>query len=121
MNQVDLNITQGSNFTIRATVTQKLVDSCVNDCVTVPVNLTAQVVRAQVRRGFDSQVAVTFTTVTTNALEGEFELRLTAEQTRTMTAGAWVWDCEMASDDTDTAEVYQAFRGNVTVTPEATR
>lgn len=117
--RLDLEIKQGSTFgpfTVTATGADE-----------EPIDLTACVVRGQIRRrALDTAIVVSFTCTITDAEAGEFQFTLSDEQTAGMTAGEtttkseskYVYDMEMADSQ---GNVLPLLYGNVTVFREVTR
>ena len=85
-----------------------------NDSNGLPYDLTDYSSRAQIRKTYSSTTAVSFTTSITDPLEGKVNLSLTAEQTRAMKEGRYVYDVEVYNDS---GQVIRICEGQVEVTP----
>jgi len=86
-----------------------------------PRNLTGLLVNAQLRRNFQSRLAVDFTVEITTPTEGEFKLKLTAQQTSALRSGRYVYDVEVVDDTVAPIVVARALQGIARVTPEVTK
>ena len=106
--KADILIEQGATFSTSIDVTD-------NDGV--PTNLTGFTAAAQMRKHYTSANAFTFTSsVVANA--GIVTLSMNANTTNSITAGRYVYDCEL----TDTnGVVSRLIEGIVTITPGVTR
>lgn len=117
----NIAIDQGSEFILRGKVSYQVPDGCVGDaCSIVPIDLTNKQVRAQLRSTYDAVDSVDFVCTITDAVNGAFELYLSAVTTATMTGTSYVWDCEVY-DPTDENVTFRAFQGTATVSPEVTK
>ncbi len=108
----NLLIEQGSTFEISIQIF---------DSDDTPRDLTGLTVNAQLRRNYNSRQAVDFTIDVTTPTEGEFKLKLTANQTQALRAGRYVYDIEVIDDNVAPIVVARALQGNARVTPEVTR
>jgi hypothetical protein len=72
---------------------------------------------AQIRKHYTSSVSYPFT-VTIAEQAGEVSLAMTAEQTASLAAGRYVYDCELRSSG---GLISRILEGIVTVTPQVTR
>lgn len=86
-----------------------------------PRDLTGLLVNAQLRRNFQSRNAVDFTVEITTPTEGEFKLKLTAQQTSALRSGRYVYDVEVVDDSVAPIIVARALQGTARVTPEVTK
>jgi len=105
----------------------------ISDASGNPINLTEYIARAEMRRSYNSNVAINFTAIITDALEGEITLSLTPSQTSVIKSGRYVYDVEI-SDVTGyigsngyqgsqgiNNRVIRVLEGIATVTPEVSR
>lgn len=84
------------------------------------LDLTNWTITAQVRlRASTDIITATFTVVEDDVDAGLFHLELAPATTSALSAGSYVWDCQIVH--TITGEVRTVFRGTVTVEPEVTR
>lgn len=109
---VNLMIEQGSTFEVSVQIFES--DN-------TPRDLTGLTVNAQIRRNFRSRIAVDFTVDVTTPLEGEFKLKLTAQQTKALREGRYVYDVEVVDDSVLPIVVARAIQGIARVQPEVTR
>ena len=86
-----------------------------------PRDLTGLLVNAQLRRNFRSRMATDFVVEITTPIEGEFKLKLTAQQTKILRPGRYVYDVEVVDDTVSPIVVARALQGIARVTPEVTR
>ena len=86
-----------------------------------PRDLTGLLVNAQLRRNYQSRMATDFTVEITTPTEGEFKLKLTAQQTKILRPGRYVYDVEVVDDTVLPIVVARALQGTARVTPEVTR
>jgi len=86
-----------------------------------PRDLTGLLVNAQLRRNFQSRNAVDFTVEITTPTEGEFKLKLTAQQTSALRSGRYVYDIEVIDDSVAPIIVARALQGIARVSPEVTK
>jgi hypothetical protein len=106
--KANLDIDQGSTFQTTINVTDD------NDDI---VNLTGYTGIAQMRKHYTSTTSYSFT-VSISPSIGTVTLAMTANATANVTAGRYVYDCELT--DTNGA-VTRLIEGIVTVTPQVTR
>ena len=109
---VNLLIEQGSTFEVSIQIFES------DD---TPRDLTGLTVNAQMRRNFRSRMATDFTVDVTTPTEGEFKLKLTAQQTKALRPGRYVYDVEVVDDTVLPIIVARAVQGIVRVQPEVTR
>jgi hypothetical protein len=102
-------IDQGSDFSSIITLTNA--DGTARD-------LTGYAIAAQIRRGFESTNAVSFTSTIYSAVAGQIKLALTNTQTSAMKSGRWVFDVELTSS---VGTKSKALKGLVIIDPEVTR
>lgn len=105
--KANLVVDQGTTFTTTITVT----DDDGNN-----LNLAGYTGAAQIRKHYTSSNSVNFS-VSINGSTGEVTLSLTAAATADLTAGRYVYDCELTNSGT----VSRILEGIVTVTPQVTR
>jgi hypothetical protein len=105
--KANLVIDQGTTFTTTLTVT---------DDDGTALDLTGYTGSAQIRKHYTSSNSVSFN-VAVSPGSGEVTLSLTANATSNITAGRYVYDCEL----TNTGTVSRILEGIVTVTPQVTR
>jgi hypothetical protein len=105
--KANLVIDQGTTFTTTLTVTDDDGDA---------LDLTGYTGSAQIRKHYTSSNSVSFSVSVTPA-SGEVTLSLTANATANITAGRYVYDCELTNSGT----VSRILEGIVTVTPQVTR
>jgi len=86
-----------------------------------PRDLTGLLVNAQLRRNHTSRQAVDFTIEITTPVDGEFKLKLTANQTQALRPGRYVYDVEVVDDTVAPIVVARALQGIARVTPEVTK
>ncbi len=108
----NLLIEQGSTFEISIQIFES------DD---TPRDLTGLTVNAQLRRNFRSRQATDFTVDVTTPTDGEFKLKLTAQQTAALREGRYVYDVEVLDDTVAPIVVARALQGVARVTPEVTR
>jgi hypothetical protein len=84
----------------------------------VAVNLTGYTGAAQMRKHYSSSNAHNFT-VSITAATGLVSLSMTANTTGNITAGRYVYDCELTK--TSDGTVSRVIEGIATVTPQVTR
>lgn len=106
--KANLVIDQGTDFSTSINVT--------NDDGDV-VDLTGYTAAAQMRKHYTSSNAYNFTT-SVNEAQGIVTISMTANTTESITAGRYVYDCELTSN---TSVVTRLVEGIVTVTPQVTR
>ena len=80
------------------------------------LDLTTYIVRAQVRKSYNSSTSVDFTT--TRDSSGNIGLSLSATQTGNMKAGRYVYDVEIESSS---GIVSRVLEGQLEITPRVTR
>ena len=105
----NLTVDQGADFSA-------LID--IADSTGNILNLTGYTVAGQVRKNYDSTAYTQFGATVSNATGGVITILLTDTQTRSMTAGRYVYDVEITSSG---GEVTRVLEGQVEVTPEVTR
>jgi hypothetical protein len=105
--KANLVVDQGTTFTTTITVT----DDDGNN-----LNLAGYTGAAQIRKHYTSSNSVNFS-VSINGSTGEVTLSLTAAATADLTAGRYVYDCELTNSGT----VSRILEGIVTVSPQVTR
>lgn len=108
----NLLIEQGSTFEISIQIFES------DD---TPRDLTGLTVNAQLRRNFRSRLATDFTVEVTTPVDGEFKLKLTAQQTKVLRAGRYVYDVEVVDDNVAPIVVARALQGIARVSPEVTK
>ncbi len=108
----NLLIEQGSTFEVSI----KIFES--DD---TPRDLTGLVINAQLRRNYRSRMAVDFAVDVFAPTEGQFKLKLTAQQTKILRSGRYVYDVEVVDDSVAPIVVARALQGTARVTPEVTR
>lgn len=86
-----------------------------------PRDLTGLTVNAQLRRNYRSRMSTDFTVDVTTPVQGEFKLKLTAQQTQSLRPGRYVYDVEVIDDTVAPIVVARALQGIARVTPEVTR
>lgn len=106
--KANLSIDQGTDFSTTIDVT--------DDNGTV-VDLTGYTGAAQMRKHYTSSAQTAFT-VTVSPLMGEVQLAMNAATTAALTAGRYVYDCELTSSAN---VVSRLVEGIVTVSPQVTR
>lgn len=117
--KLNLKIEQGATF-------KKLLQWKAGD-PSVPVDITGYQIRMQIRSEQSSSVVLLDLTtsnnriVITSAVQGQFELRLTATETAALTFEGGVYDLEMVAPDAPDNTVTRLLAGSVTVLPEVTR
>ncbi len=109
---VNLVIEQGATFEVSIQIFES------DD---TPRDLTGLTVNAQLRRNFRSRMATDFTIEVTTPTEGEFKLKLTAQQTKVLRQGRYVYDVEVVDDSVLPIIVARALQGIARVQPEVTR
>jgi len=107
--KANIVIDQGADFTT---------DINVLDNAGVPINLTSYTGAAQMRKHYTSTTAYDFD-VTIAGANGIVTLSMSANTTTNITAGRYVYDCEVT--DTVANTVSRLVEGIVTVTPNVTR
>jgi hypothetical protein len=105
--KANLVIDQGTTFTTTIDVT--------NDDGNY-IDLTGYTGAAQIRKTYSSSNSTAFTVVVSNA--GTVTLSLNANTTANITAGRYVYDCEITNADGIRSRIIE---GIVTITPEVTR
>jgi hypothetical protein len=104
----NLVIDQGSTYSVTLDLTDENGDV---------INLTGYVANSQIRKWYTStSPAATFTT-SINAVSGELDLSLTANQTSNLVAGRYVYDVELNNNGV----ISRIVEGIVTVTPQVTK
>lgn len=106
--KANLQIDQGTHFSTTIDVTDD--DGNI-------VNLTGYTGAAQMRKHYTSSSQTAFT-VLISPLLGEVTLSMNAATTGTITAGRYVYDCELASSSN---VVSRLIEGIVSVSPQVTR
>lgn len=117
--EYNMTIEQGTTFSLVVTAEQP---------AGTALNLTGYTVASQIRKSYDSDLIETFTTVVTDAAEGEITLSLTPAQTRSLVvrkssnhdkpASFYVYDLEITSAG---GVVTRLLEGRIEVSPEVTR
>jgi hypothetical protein len=108
--KANIVIDQGANLLFTVIVT---------DVDGIALDLTGYTGAAKMRKEYtSSNAAATFTVVIT-AGDGQVDLSLTAVQTANITAGEYVYDCELTKTSSNTTS--RIVEGRATVTPEVTR
>jgi len=105
----NLTVDQGADFSALIDIT----DSSGN-----VLNLTGYTVAGQLRKNYDSTAYTQFGATVSNTIGGTITIILTDTQTRSITAGRYVYDVEITSSG---GEVTRVLEGQVEVTPEVTR
>ena len=108
--KANLVIDQGANYFSTILLT---------DVDGIALDLTGYTGAAQIRKEYTSSNAAATFTVTITAEDGQVDLSLTAAQTANLTAGEYLYDCELTQ--TSSNKVSRIVEGKVTVTPEITR
>lgn len=108
--KVNLSIDQGSTFATTFNLT--------NDETGEILDLSTYTAAGQIRKHYSSSNAVNFV-CTSNVSTGVLAVSLSANTTRTMTAGRYVYDVELT--ETVSGAVSRVVEGIVTVNPEVTR
>lgn len=117
--KLNLKIEQGATF-------KKLLQWKAGE-PSVPVDITGYLIRMQIRSELAAATTLLDLDTTnnriaiTNALQGQFELRLTATETAALTFEAGVYDLEMVAPDGPDNTVTRLLAGSVMVLPEITR
>jgi hypothetical protein len=106
--KANLDIDQGSTFQTTINVTDD------NDDI---VNLTGYTGAAQLRKHYTSSNSVVFT-VSISPSIGTVTLSMNANTTGGITAGRYVYDCELTDPN---GAITRLLEGIVTVTPQVTR
>lgn len=107
--KANLLIDQGTTFETTVTITDD--DGGI-------VNLTGYTAAAQARKHYTSNTSYSFT-VTINGGDGQVFLSMSSNTTMSMTAGRYVYDCELT--ETSSGKISRVLEGIVTVTPNVTR
>jgi hypothetical protein len=105
--KANIVIDQGSDFSTEISVTDDNGD---------PVNLTGYSAAAQMRKHYTSATAISF--IATIDVAGSVGLSMNAATSSNVTAGRYVYDCEITSSSN---VVSRLVEGIVTVTPQVTR
>lgn len=105
--KANITIDQGSSFETSLDVTDDNGD---------PIDLTGYTGAAQMRKHYTSSNSYPFT-VSISFAVGLVTLTMNAATTSAITAGRYVYDCELTSGST----VSRVLEGIVTVTPQVTR
>jgi hypothetical protein len=105
--KANLIVDQGTTFTTTITVTDDDGNA---------LDLSGYTGAAQIRKHYSSSNSVNFS-VSINSGTGEVTLSLTANATANLTAGRYVYDCELTNSGT----VSRILEGIVTVSPQVTR
>jgi hypothetical protein len=105
--KANIVIDQGSDFSTEISVTDDNGD---------PVNLTGYSAAAQMRKHYTSATAISF--IATIDVAGSVALSMNAATSSNVTAGRYVYDCEITSSSN---VVSRLVEGIVTVTPQVTR
>jgi hypothetical protein len=106
--KANIVIDQGTDFSTSINVT--------NDDGDI-VDLTGYTAAAQMRKHYTSSNSHNFTT-SISAAQGIVTISMTANTTAAITAGRYVYDCELTSSSN---AVTRLVEGIVTVTPQVTR
>lgn len=106
----DLTIDKGSSF--RATVT-------VFDLQNQPIDLSSYDINGQIRKNYVSdEILLSFQTFKdTDAVDGVFEISLSASATASVNSGSYVYDIQIQ----DNLNVFRVLEGSVKITPRVTR
>ena len=86
-----------------------------------PRDLTGFTARSQMRRSHYSRRATDFTVDINNPTNGELTLSLTADQTKILKPGRYVYDVEVIGPGAPPEVVSRVLEGVVTVSPEVTK
>jgi hypothetical protein len=105
--KANITIDQGTSFETTLDVTDDNGD---------PINLTGYTGAAQMRKHYTSSNSYSFA-VAINPTAGVVTLTMNAASTSAITAGRYVYDCELTSGST----ISRVLEGIVTVTPQVTR
>lgn len=90
----------------------------VSDGNDVAIDITGYSFAASARKHFTSNTAYNFTLTITDGVQGEVTMSMNAATTANISAGRYVYDCEM----TDTSSVVtRLVEGLLTVKPQVTR
>jgi len=105
----NLYMDQGSTF-----------DTCVyvRDSSGCEVDVTGYTIRSQMRKSYGSSVAYTFQVQEVNPRLGVINLHMTAEETRDIPAGRYLYDVEATNPD---GTRWRIVEGLVVVTHEITK
>lgn len=106
--KANLDIDQGTTFQTTVNVTDE------NDDI---VTLTGYTGAAQLRKHYTSSNSVAFT-VSISPTIGTVTLSMNANTTGTISAGRYVYDCELTDSN---GAITRLIEGIVTVTPQVTR
>jgi hypothetical protein len=107
--KANITIDQGTSFETTLDVTDDNGD---------PINLTGYTGAAQMRKHYTSSNSYAFV-VSINPTAGVVTLTMNAATSGAITAGRYVYDCELTSSATTT--ISRVLEGIVTVTPQVTR
>lgn len=102
-------IDQGTDFETTVTMTDD------DDLI---IDLTGYTGQAQMRKHFTSSNSYSFG-VAINGIAGEVTLSMNSATTNTITAGRYMYDCEVTQ--TSTGKKSRIVEGIVTVTPQVTK
>lgn len=83
-----------------------------------PLILTDYTVKSQMRKSYQTSTAYNFTSSVYEATNGKIRLQLTAEESRVIPAGRYLYDVEITSPSGNRTRVVE---GIVTVIPEITK
>lgn len=105
--KANIVIDQGTDYTTAINVTDEYDD---------PIDLTGYTGAAQMRKHYSSSAQTAFTVAVAN--NGVVTLTMNSATTNTISAGRYVYDCELRSAAN---VVSRLVEGIVTVTPQVTR
>ena len=105
-----LDVDQGSDFNV--------VIDLENDDAT-PMNLVGSNVYSQFRKNFNSTTAYSFTCEITDAVNGQFKLKLPGTTSSTIRPGRYFYDVEVYNANTGAKS--RVVEGIVTINPEITK
>lgn len=108
--KVNLSIDQGSTFATTFNLT--------NEDTGEILNLSTYTAAGQIRKHYTSSNAVSFV-CTVNTVTGVLAASLTANTTKTLSAGRYVYDIELT--EATSGAISRIVEGIVTVNPEVTR
>lgn len=83
----------------------------------MPIDLTGYTGSAQIRKHYSSSNSTPFS-VSIDSADGVVTLSLTSTQTRSLTAGRYVYDVELTNTSNVVSRIVE---GIVTITPQVTR
>jgi hypothetical protein len=103
----NISLDQGTDFSTSIDITDDNGD---------PINISTYTGAAQMRKHYTSSNAYSFTVTTSSS--GQVTLSMNAAYTANITAGRYVYDCELTSDSNTVSRIIE---GIVTVNPQVTR